>query len=97
MRTRLTLLAAALALAFAGPALAHRRMTPEDRAALFTQADADGDGKLTPAEFGTLRELVRQKIAAARFTRLDADGDGAVTSAELEAGHARRGKRCHGD
>jgi len=45
--------------------------------AMFDQIDADGDGRITPAEVESHR--------AARFAEVDADGDGKVTKAELEA------------
>jgi Ca2+-binding EF-hand superfamily protein len=38
-------------------------------------ADADGDGSLTPAEFGTIFER--------QFSALDSDADGVVTKAEM--------------
>lgn len=45
--------------------------------AMFDMIDADGDGRITPAELEAHR--------AARFAEVDADGDGRVTKAELEA------------
>jgi len=56
-------------------------------AAAFTEADANGDGKLTPEEFANYGTLLRQKLDALRFARLDANGDGALTQDELNAGH----------
>ena len=94
MRGRKTLLALACAMSLATPALAHPKLSAEERNELFTAADADGDGKLNATEFATLHDLVRQKMDQQRFARLDTDHDGALTSAELEAGlAARRGKR----
>src|SRR5438876_9074425 len=55
-------------------------------AAAFTEADANGDGKLTPEEFASYGALLRQKLDALRFARLDANGDGALTQDELNAG-----------
>jgi hypothetical protein len=89
-------LALAAAPAFAGGG-AFRQQFAQERAALFAQADADGDGALTPAEFQAFRQLVRQKIAEHRFTRADANGDGKVSLAELEAAGPRHGGcRHHG-
>jgi Ca2+-binding EF-hand superfamily protein len=93
MQGRTTLLAPALAVLLAAPALAHELPTAEERAQLFAAADANADGKLDLTEFAALDELVRQRMTQKRFERLDADGDGAVTSAELDAGLARRGRR----
>lgn len=54
------------------------------------RADANGDGKVTRAEF--------VGAAEARFVRLDANGDGALVAAEMPRrkggrGHGRRGDR----
>jgi len=56
-------------------------------AAAFTEADANGDGKLTLDEFTNYGALLRQKLDALRFARLDTNGDGALTQDELSAGH----------
>ena len=56
-------------------------------AAAFTEADANGDGKLTSDEFANYGTLLRQKLDALRFARLDTNGDGALTQDELNAGH----------
>jgi len=90
-------LAAALALlaapAFAGPG----RPSPDEiaatKAALFKQADVDGDGTLSPAEFETFRQLVRAKMAERFFAKADTDGDGKLTLDEIQAAHPHRG--CH--
>lgn len=57
-----------------------------ERAALFAQADADGNGSLTLDEFRTFESLFRDKRAERHFTRLDGDGDGVVSLDELQAG-----------
>jgi Ca2+-binding EF-hand superfamily protein len=59
-----------------------------DLPALFAQADADGDGRLTPDEYQAFKKLVAQRRAEARFKRLDTDGDGTVSLAELQAAAA---------
>jgi hypothetical protein len=55
------------------------------RAAIFAQADVDGDGALTPDEFATFHTLMKNAMEADRFTRADADGNGKVTLEELQA------------
>lgn len=62
--------------------------------ATFKEADANGDGVLSPEEFVRFGQLMRENRAARRFARLDADGSGGVTLAELEAAKGRRG-HCH--
>jgi len=56
-------------------------------AAAFTQADANGDGKLTPEEFANFHDIMRQQLETARFAHLDTNGDGTLSKAELDAGH----------
>jgi len=95
---KLLMVAAALAL-FAAPALAgtgrpSREEIAADRAAVFAQADADGDGALSPAEFETFQQLMRAKMTQRWFARADADGDGKVTAAELEAAGPPHGHGC---
>ncbi len=67
-----------------------------DLPALFSQADADGDGALSPDEFKTFQQLVQQHRAAARFQRLDANGDGKVTLDEIQQHIADRQAHKHG-
>ena len=55
------------------------------RAAIFAQADVDGDGALTPEEFANFHTLMKKAMEADRFTRADADGNGKVTLEELQA------------
>lgn len=56
-------------------------------AAMFERADLDGDGRITRAEMGSMRDE--------RFRRIDADGDGLLTVAELTAkGHEKAGRRA---
>src|SRR5215510_2038930 len=61
------------------------------KTAAFAEADADGDGKLTPEEFAHFHDLVRQKMEALRFSQLDTNGDGVLTQDEIAAGHTG----CH--
>ena len=83
-----TLGAAALA-ALAAPVLAHdgarRAEFAAARDAAFKQADANGDGTLTPEEFQTFEQLLHQSMAAQHFSHLDTNGDGVVSADELAA------------
>ena len=94
MANRSWILAAALALS-AAPVLAGGRPSPEDfradAAAAFTQADADGSGGLSRAEFQNFLQLMREKRQERMFTRADADGNGEVTLSELEAARPPHG------
>ena len=65
--------------------------------ALFVQADADGDGSLTPDEFKTFKQLVAEKRTELMFQRLDANGDGKVTLDEINAEAAQRAQRHTGE
>jgi hypothetical protein len=95
-RFRAAALALATSLALGGTALAAGHKLPDDvrnqikaaETAAFSEADANGDGKLTPEEFANFHELMRQKIDAIHFARLDTNGDGALTRDEIDAGHA---------
>jgi hypothetical protein len=65
------------------------------RAQVFAQADADGNGALTPEELATFKTLMRQRYTSAKFARIDSNGDGQVTLDELQA--ARMNKHhCRG-
>jgi hypothetical protein len=101
MKARVLLLAAAVTLA-AVPVLAHGghacgQALQAELPALFTQADANGDGSLSLDEFKTFKELVAQKRTELEFQRLDANGDGKVTLDEINAHAAERhaAKRRH--
>ena len=63
----------------------------------FTQADVNGDGFVTKAEFDARvaahkaqRDAKRAEHQADRFAALDTNKDGAINKAEFEAGHAAR-------
>jgi hypothetical protein len=90
-------LAAAVALlaapAFAGAGRPSADEIASDKAALFKQADANGDGALSPAEFDTFRQLVRAKMAERMFARADTNGDGKLSLDEIQAARPHRG--CH--
>lgn len=68
------LILAAVVLAGAGTALAQSGGGPRDRQSpleMLTQADTNGDGRITTAEFDVLR--------GQQFTRMDRNGDGFLT------------------
>jgi len=96
------MLAAALSL-LAAPVLAcegaNREAMEAARTAAFAEADANGDGALTPEEFETFHAAMKARKAQLRFAKLDADGNGQLTAAELESHRGHRGKRGprHGD
>jgi len=95
----LAMAAAALAAAMALPAEAQQR--PSREGYIFSYADLNGDGALTPAEFGiilypggnrdrALRDLPPHDMA--RFAEADRDGSGGVTLEEFSAWFAREGR-----
>jgi len=63
--------------------------------AAFAEADADGSGELSAAEFAGFHDILRGKMEASRFAKIDADGNGAVSQAELEAGRPHGRGRGH--
>ena len=90
MKSTTRWLAAALLLAgttaFAARSRTGRQAKREAmQAQAFAQADADGNGSLSPQEFANYRPM-RTPHSAYKFTRLDANGDGQVTLDELQAG-----------
>ena len=52
-------------------------------AALFAEADADGNGALSLEEFKTFESLFRDRMAEQHFNHVDANGDGALSLDEL--------------
>jgi hypothetical protein len=67
-----------------------------ERAALFAEADADGNGALSLEEFKTFESLFRDRMAEQHFNHVDANGDGAVSLDELQASGPPPGPRHHG-
>lgn len=74
----------------------HRAQFEAVATAAFHEADADGSGELSAAEFVNFHEILRSKLEALRFSRLDTDGSGGISQAELEAGRPGPGHRFHG-
>ncbi|XID74931.1 EF-hand domain-containing protein [Alkanindiges sp. WGS2144] len=73
-----------------------------EQAALFQQADANKDGKLSEAEFAKFNELKKaawearkQEFEKNRFARLDTNKDGVLSMDELKAGHGKKGGFKH--
>ena len=90
------LLAPSWVLAFGQPSPAEMGA---ERAALFAEADADGNGALSLDEFKTFESLFRDRMAERHFKDVDANGDEAVSLDELQAfgplrgpGHHRQGR-----
>lgn len=68
-----------------------------ERDALFKQADANHDGKLSPAEFASFNDLQKkawearqQEFEKNRFARIDTNKDGALSEDELKAAKIHR-------
>jgi Ca2+-binding EF-hand superfamily protein len=61
-----------------------------DKAEQFKKADANGDGKLSLAEFKT---MCTKGDAEAKFAAADTDKDGFLTPEELKAAHAKHAKK----
>ena len=61
----------------------HQEQREAARAQAFAQADADGNGALSPQEFETFKTLMSQLHKRDWFARADANGDGQVTMDEL--------------
>jgi hypothetical protein len=88
------------ALACALPATAHAFHPGVDpaefqaiREEVFTEADANGDGVLSAAEFANFHELMRAKMNEVMFTNIDSDGSGGISLTELQAARPPRGGR----
>lgn len=64
-----------------------------ERGERFKQADTNGDGAISKAEF----EAANAKRSAAMFDRLDANKDGKVTREEMKAARSEHKGRHHGD
>ena len=61
----------------------------EARTRDFATADADGDGQLSPDEYGDMPAKVKAARQTEMFNRLDADGDGVLTPREFPSAVAR--------
>lgn len=64
-----------------------------DPAKLFQKLDADGDGKVTLAEFTAKRPDDKKAAAEKQFKRKDKDGDGSLTLEEFTAKPAEAPKK----
>ena len=78
-------------------------VAPSVRSALLADLDADGDGKLTPADLDPLLAALRGRngnaVDAAMLHALDRDGDGILSVADVppEVGERLRGLDHNGD
>ena len=80
------------------PALADSREEREAvRATVFVEADGNGDGALTPAEFEVFHARMKEARSQAMFARRDENGDGQLTADELDGPPpGKRGCRHYG-
>ncbi len=67
-----------------------------ERAALFAEVDANGNGALSLNEFKTFESLLRDRMAEQHFNHVDANGDDAVSLDELQASGPPREPRHRG-
>jgi hypothetical protein len=51
----------------------------------FTQADADGNGVLSPDEFAAFHDAMRKAFEAKYFAKVDTNHDGVISHDELAA------------
>jgi len=65
----------------------------EHRSNRFRSLDADGDGRVTRAEFAAAHAGADPAHWAASFDRFDRDHDGVITRAEWDAGETARFER----
>lgn len=70
-----------------------RQAFEQARTTAFAQADADGNGALSPDEFGAFHESMKAQMEQHRFAKMDSNGDGQLSADEVQSG--RRGKGCH--
>lgn len=100
MTTPRRLLFASMALLGAAALPAAVRANPADFAAArdqaFTQADANGDGVLSPDEFAAFHEAMRKAFEAKFFAKTDTNGDGVVSKDELAAAPMPHRHHCGG-
>ena len=61
----------------------HEKRRQEARTRDFETADADGDGQLSPDEYGDIRATSRASRQRQMFDRLDENGDGQLTPEEF--------------
>lgn len=67
----------------------HDKRRQEARTRDFETADADGDGQLSPSEYGDMPETVRATRQREMFARLDENDDGVLTPEEFPSMVAR--------
>ena len=89
MTTPRRLLVASMALLGAAALPMAARAHPADVSAArdkaFTEADADGNGVLSPDEFTAFHQAMVRAFEAARFAKIDGNGDGVLSKDEVAA------------
>ena len=99
MTTPRRLLFASMALLGAAALPVAAQPSPADFAAArdkaFAEADADGNGALTPDEFEAFHEAMRRAFEAARFSKIDTNADGVLSKDEVAAAKPPH-KHCGG-
>jgi hypothetical protein len=75
---------------------ARRQAFQQARANAFAQADADGNGVLSPAEFGEYHAAMKAQLEQHRFAKTDTNGDGQLSLDEVQAARGPH-RGCHKD
>lgn len=86
-------LIAAIAASLTIPLASYAAADAKKKGGGFAAADADGDGKVTQAEYvAAVKSKMDDKAAKARFAELDKDGNKSLSQEEFSAG-SKGGKK----